>query len=209
MLIEQTDALLQLGTSLLLQLSGQNTSINSNNSEGVVVINWFSSNRNIIIFLVIFIGLLLFIPSSIIFQQQLEKKSYEKAAHYDLSKESLYNLKLTERLTISEIDSNLLLLEDETNEGTFIVNDTDIISVIDELLYRIVILGNEVSTTKEISLASDYEDIVRAYGDDYYKREEQSFRIIGYPDKELNATLEFWILNEELHRIKFEIDEPI
>ncbi|WP_100372283.1 hypothetical protein [Bacillus sp. FJAT-45037] len=173
------------------------------------MINWFSSNRNIIIFLAIVIGLLLFIPSSIIFQQQLEKKSYEKAAHYDLSKESLYNLKLTERLTISEIDSNLLLLEDETNEGTFIVNDTDSISVIDELLYRIVILGNEVSTTKEISLDSDYEDIVRAYGDDYYKREEQSFRIIGYPDKELNATLEFWILNEKLHRIKFEIDEPI
>jgi len=48
-----------------------------------------------------------------------------------------------------------------------------------------------MATKKRIHLDSRYEDIVDAYGDKYYKREEQSFRIIGYPDKELDATLEF------------------
>ncbi|WP_183163941.1 hypothetical protein [Alteribacter keqinensis] len=47
--------------------------------------------------------------------------------------------------------------------------------------------------------------MISAYGDRHYIREEQSFHIVGYPDKERGATLEFWFLNEELKRIKFEI----
>ncbi|OXB94643.1 hypothetical protein [Parageobacillus galactosidasius] len=52
---------------------------------------------------------------------------------------------------------------------------------------------SKLHTAKGITIGSKKDDILRAYGKNYYKRSEQGVEIIGYVDRKQHATLEFWL----------------
>lgn len=60
-------------------------------------------------------------------------------------------------------------------------------------------------TAKGISLGDSKKEVILAYGDSFYKRQEQGLSIIGYVDKKLNHTLEFWFSDEKVETIRLDI----
>ncbi len=54
---------------------------------------------------------------------------------------------------------------------------------------------NALQTSKGIKLGSKKADVLKKYGDHYYKSYEQGADIIGYIDHKRNITLEFWCVS--------------
>ncbi len=63
----------------------------------------------------------------------------------------------------------------------------------------------ELYTTKGISIGDSKEEVVLAYGHSFYKRKEQGLSIIGYVDKKLNHTLEFWFFEDKVDIIRLDL----
>ncbi|MFJ8234181.1 hypothetical protein ACIQ34_00390 [Ureibacillus sp. NPDC094379] len=57
-----------------------------------------------------------------------------------------------------------------------------------------------IKTSKGISIGDPLENVIKSYGEDYYKRREQGVEIMVYVDK--NKFLEFWYWNQEVQEIR-------
>jgi len=64
---------------------------------------------------------------------------------------------------------------------------------------RFIITERGLETAKGIKIGDTKEDIIKAYGDNYYFRVEQGANIIGYVDKERERSLEFWLFDNEVN----------
>lgn len=53
--------------------------------------------------------------------------------------------------------------------------------------------STDLKTEKGIGLGSTKQDVIDAYGSNYYERTEQGATIIGYADHKLHITIEFWL----------------
>ena len=62
-------------------------------------------------------------------------------------------------------------------------------------------LGLHAKTIKEVSVGDSLSDVIRKYGDSYYKREQGSSSFYGYIDKANNWVLEFSIKNDQVTAI--------
>jgi hypothetical protein len=78
-------------------------------------------------------------------------------------------------------------------------------NVNDDKIIRIIVDKSGASTTsKGIQVGSSKGEVIQAYGNDYYKRVEQGLDIIGYVDKRLNRTIEFWLVNGKVYSIRLD-----
>jgi hypothetical protein len=75
----------------------------------------------------------------------------------------------------------------------------------DKIIRIIIYEENSSPTSKGIRIGDTKEKIAHIYGNDYYERFEQGFDIIGYVDKKLNQTLEFWFSQEKISSIRLDI----
>lgn len=124
-------------------------------------------------------------------------------AHYltvkttQLEKERIGNLSLNQSINdlkpAPTADKDNSLFEYYTWEyGTKIVTNFK-----DDKIIRIIVSeGNSFATSKGIHVGDSKETVIQAYGNDCYKRVEQGVDIIGYVDKKLNRTIEFWLTND-------------
>lgn len=78
----------------------------------------------------------------------------------------------------------------------------------EDKIIRIVITNESdksLKTNKGIGIGDPIEKVKQLYGDRYYTRWEQGFKIIGYVDG--NETLEFWYGINNLDEIRYDISE--
>jgi hypothetical protein len=75
----------------------------------------------------------------------------------------------------------------------------------DKIIRMIIYAGHESPTVKGIKTGDTKEKVVERYGREYYERFEQGFNIIGYVDKKLNRTLEFWFAQGTVDSIRLDI----
>ncbi|EJS65836.1 hypothetical protein CN425_02315 [Bacillus cereus] len=72
-------------------------------------------------------------------------------------------------------------------------------------IVRFIIGENkELKTVKGIGLGSTKEDVISSYGANYYERTEQGATIIGYADHKLYTTIEFWLGEGKVVRIRLD-----
>lgn len=73
-------------------------------------------------------------------------------------------------------------------------------------IVRIRIEGEDnQSTGKGIALGAGPREIKKRYGKNYYKRSEQGADIIGYIDKRKKTTLEFWLHDNKVKLIRYDV----
>ncbi|MDR0271138.1 hypothetical protein [Paenibacillus sp.] len=73
-------------------------------------------------------------------------------------------------------------------------------------IIRIILSSEEYETMKGIKIGNTINDLKKIYGENFYKREEQGTKIIGYYDKKSNATIEFWTYDEKITQIRLDKD---
>lgn len=65
---------------------------------------------------------------------------------------------------------------------------------------------NNIKTSKGITLESSVDEIIEAYGENYYKRDSDfGVPVIGYVDKKKNITIEFFYYQNKVTHIRFDI----
>lgn len=78
-------------------------------------------------------------------------------------------------------------------------------------IIRVVInseTNSNMTTSKGIGLGSSVDDVINAYGTNYYKRTEEQMPwspVIGYVDHERKVTIEFWNANNKVVEIRYDI----
>ncbi|NMF06858.1 hypothetical protein ACUH7Y_16635 [Clostridium beijerinckii] len=68
--------------------------------------------------------------------------------------------------------------------------------------------NSNMKTSKGIGLGSSIDDVINAYGTNYYKRTEEqmpSSPVIGYVDHEKKVTIEFWNAEDKVVEIRYDI----
>ena len=68
--------------------------------------------------------------------------------------------------------------------------------------------NSNMKTSKGIGLGSSIDDVINAYGANYYKRTEEQMPlspVIGYVDHERKVTIEFWNIDNEVVKIRYDI----
>jgi hypothetical protein len=161
----------------------------------------FKMNIKIVSILIgiVLVGAMLIIPISIFGSGLIDKYSYYRSESIDLSKESINGVKIGE--DFKEIKENITDLDDKSDDWFTYKKSTNVRVDKKNMVDSVYSESNNVNTQKQINLNSSRKEIASAYGDKYYKREEQGFKIKGYPDKKLKINLEFWYLNSKLEKI--------
>lgn len=124
---------------------------------------------------------------------------YDKTPSIDLSKEKIG--------TVS-IGSKEIEVKNEFGEPDFIENIKDPNSthliygkdkknsdlkfkIVEGIVDRYLLSSKEYETEKKISSGSSKEDVIEAYGDNYYERTDTGADVIGYFDKTNKINIEF------------------
>lgn len=69
------------------------------------------------------------------------------------------------------------------------------------------ISDSSVRTTKGIRLDNRKEEVIQAYGNDYYIRKEQGVTILGFYDRQNLRTLEFWLYKDRVISVGLSIKQ--
>jgi hypothetical protein len=72
-------------------------------------------------------------------------------------------------------------------------------------IIRIINYAGDVPTAKGVKTGDTKEKVIQSYGKEHYERFEQGSNIIGYVDKKLNRTLEFWFSQGKVDAIRLDI----
>lgn len=69
---------------------------------------------------------------------------------------------------------------------------------------RFIIYDSDLETVKGINIGDKKDDVIKAYGNNYYFRSEQGANIIGYVDKKRDISIEFWLFNNKVDMYRFD-----
>ena len=167
------------------------------------------------IFKIIIIILLLI--SCIIFlaNQYLQRSSsfiFTKTTN--LAYENINGLKLYDDIDTKEFikkyGTNLMRIDNTLFDYYNLSNGLEIATNKNRQIIRIDTGFNQVNTTlktsKGINLESTTDDIIKAYGENYYKRMDDSgIPVIGYIDQKRKITLEFFNYQNKVKKIRYDI----
>lgn len=67
-------------------------------------------------------------------------------------------------------------------------------------------MDSEVKTGRGIGTGATRAEVLQTYGTSFYERQEQGAPILGYIDKKLHYTLEFWFHGEQVQEIRYDLD---
>lgn len=63
---------------------------------------------------------------------------------------------------------------------------------------RFIINDINLKTAQGIKIGDKKDDVIKAYGKNYYFRPEQGTDIIGYVDKKIDISIEFWLYDNKV-----------
>ncbi|ERI10035.1 hypothetical protein HMPREF0083_01876 [Aneurinibacillus aneurinilyticus ATCC 12856] len=131
----------------------------------------------------------------------------------DLSKENISGLKLHQDINspsfikeygkIQSLNDNNSYDYFNLKNGLVIATDKN-----SHMIIRIIVNDNhdkKLVTQNGIKLGDLSEKVVKLYGKNYYKRQEQGTDILGYIDKKNQTTLEFWCVENKIQMIRLDI----
>lgn len=67
-------------------------------------------------------------------------------------------------------------------------------------------IDSQVKTSRGIGTGATRAEVLQAYGTSFYERQEQGAPILGFIDKKLHYTLEFWFHGEQVQQIRYDLD---
>lgn len=131
----------------------------------------------------------------------------------NLSEENIGNLRLYESIDSKDFvekygtdlqkGENVLFDYYRLNDGLVIATNPN------RQIIRIVIddkPDSSIKTGKGINPGRSVDDVIQAYGENYYKRtEDGGVPVIGYVDKEKKATIEFFNYENKVTQIRYDI----
>lgn len=132
-----------------------------------------------------------------------------------LSKENIEGIQMYESIDSNEFvqkyGTNLEKIDNALFDYYKLSNGLEIATNKQRQIIRVVIrnkTSNNIKTSKNIGLGSSIDEVINAYGTNYYERiEEQmpSWPVIGYVDHEKKATIEFWNEKNKVVEIRYDI----
>lgn len=133
-----------------------------------------------------------------------------------LSQENIDGIKIYESIDSKEFvqkyGTNLKRIDNELFDYYKLSDGLEIATNKQRQIIRVVInteTNSNIKTSKNIGLGSPIDDVIKAYGNNYYKRTEEQMpwsRVIGYVDHERKVTIEFWNVKNKVVEIRYDID---
>jgi len=133
--------------------------------------------------------------------------SFKSVDNTDLSSESIANIRL-DQIIDEDFKNRFGELKDLHNAvyDYYELNNGIEIASKNNKIIRIILSTNEYKTIKGITIGNEIDDIMDLYGREFYQREEQGTKIIGYYDKKSNVTIEFWTYDNKIAQIRLDKD---
>ncbi|MBU3075019.1 hypothetical protein [Clostridium estertheticum] len=169
------------------------------------------------IFKIIIIALLLI--SCIIFgayEYFQRSSSFRFAKTTTLSQEGIDGIKMYESIDsknfVQKHGTNLKRIDNTVFDCYKLSNGLEIATNKQRQIIRVVInteTNSNIKTSKGIRLGSSIDDVIIAYGTNYYKRTEEqipSSPVIGYVDHQRKVTIEFWNVKNKVVEIRYDIN---
>ncbi|MCB2358116.1 hypothetical protein [Clostridium estertheticum] len=169
------------------------------------------------IFKIIIIVLLLI--SCIIFgayEYFQRSSSFRFAKTTTLSQEGIDGIKMYESIDsknfIKKHGTNLKRIDNTVFDYYKLSDGLKIATNKQRQIIRVVInteTNSNIKTSKGIRLGSSIDDVIIAYGTNYYKRTEEqipSSPVIGYVDHQRKVTIEFWNVKNKVVEIRYDIN---
>ncbi|OQR55190.1 hypothetical protein [Bacillus sp. CDB3] len=138
---------------------------------------------------------------------------YKHANFTDLSNESIGKMRLHDNIDREafrkEYGEPLSKKEHELYDYYYWKNGVETASIMEgkekgKIVRLIIRESTDLKTEKGIGLGSTKQDVISSYGSNYYERTEQGATIIGYADHKLHTTIEFWLGEGEVVRIRLD-----
>jgi hypothetical protein len=133
-----------------------------------------------------------------------------------LSQENIDDIKIYESIDSKEFvqkyGTNLKRIDNDLFDYYKLSDGLEIAANKQRQIIRIVInteTNSNIKTSKGIGLGSSIDDVINAYGTNYYKRTEEQmpwWPVIGYVDHEKKVTIEFWNVKNKVVEIRYDID---
>ena len=114
------------------------------------------------------------------------------------------------KMFIEKYGTNIKKLDNSLFDYYELSNGLEIATNKQKQIIRISTSSSQMNTifktSKGINLDSSVNDVIKAYGENYYKRMDDSgVSVIGYVDKNRNVTLEFYNYKNKVTMIRYDI----
>lgn len=93
--------------------------------------------------------------------------------------------------SIFYIDKEIFIAVDSHNKIIFIRTDSN----------------HSITTKKGVEIGEEIDKVIKIYGENYYKYNDQGVDIIGYVDHKHNRKIEFWYHDEKINMIDYSIKD--
>lgn len=132
----------------------------------------------------------------------------------NLNEENICGLQLYDdigsKMFIEKYGTNIKKLDNSLFDYYELSNGLEIATNKQKQIIRISISSSQMNTilktSKGINLDSSVNDVIKDYGENYYKRMDDSgVSLIGYVDKNRNVTLEFYNYKNKVTMIRYDI----
>lgn len=162
-------------------------------------------------FLVLIITILVLIISFACF------KLYEyKTKTTNLSKENIDNIYLLDNMEKYNDKYSFSIAKDVSHPGYEVYNiDKNVNKLItvnknkkNSTIYRIQTSDISSNTSKNVSIGTSVEDLIKIYGENYIERSsDQSDKLIEYVDRDNNILITFFIYKDKVDAITLEVKD--
>lgn len=119
---------------------------------------------------------------------------YKETESTDLSNEAIETVSIgsNEKEVLSEFGEPDFLEEEKESKSTHLIYGKDLeFKIVEGIVERYLIINKKYQTEKRINTGSSKEDVIDAYGDNYYERTDTGADVIGYFDKNNKINIEF------------------
>lgn len=170
-------------------------------------------NRNIFkIIIIILVLVSCVIIGFSVFSQRSNSFIFTKTTK--LSEEHIGGLQLYDNINskefIKKYGIKIQRLENDLFDYYKLSNDLTIAVNKNRQIIRIIIddtSGNSIKTSKGIGVGSSVDEIIKVYGNNYYKRmSDTGVPVIGYVDKEREINIEFFNYEKTVVMIRYDIN---
>lgn len=132
-----------------------------------------------------------------------------------LKQENIDGLKMYESIDsrefVKKYGTNLKKINNALFEYYRLSNGLEIATNKQRQIIRIIVsmdTNSGIKTNKGIGVGSGINDVIKVYGTNYYKRNEEqmpSSPVIGYVDHKREVTIEFWNVKNKVAEIRYDI----
>jgi len=150
-----------------------------------------------------------------VYQYFQRSSSFRFTQTTNLSQENIDGLQMYHSIDNKEFaekyGTNLKIIDNALFDYYKLSDDLEIATNKQRQIIRIIInteTNNTIKTSKGIGLGSSIDEVISAYGTNYYKRTEEQMPwspVIGYVDHKRKVTIEFWNVKNKVVEIRYDI----